>query len=90
MAAPHTPDWAKLIQVFSKATDRMRAGSKKYGEYKPLEDDRDMFEELKEELQDAIVYIGMIHMLVEELQALYGPWITALKELSATRSNESP
>lgn len=66
-----TPDWAKLIQVFSKATDRMRAGAREYGEYNPATDARNMYREAKEELLDSIVYLGMEWIRLDELEKKY-------------------
>ena len=67
------PDWARLIQVFSKAVDRMREGAKEYGEYNPETDTRCMLSEAQEELLDAIVYLGMEYERLEKLKEKLSP-----------------
>jgi len=68
MPAHQLPDWGRLIQVFSKATDRMQGGAKTYGEYQPATDQRDMYHETQEEILDAIVYLGMHYLKLEEMR----------------------
>lgn len=72
MGANHLPDWARLIKVFSQAVDRMKAGSADYGEYDPRTDTRDMYHEAQEEILDAIVYLGMEYMRLDDLRHRWG------------------
>lgn len=46
----------------------MRKGSEEYGQYDPATDTRNMYQEAKEELLDAIVYLGMEYMRLDELE----------------------
>ena len=71
MATKHLPDWVQLIQVFSKAVDRMKAGSEEYGEYDPATDTRDMYQEAQEEVLDVMVYMGMEYLRLEEMRGRY-------------------
>ena len=42
--------------IFMKAKDRERKGLSKYGKFDPATDNRDMYEEMEEELLDVINY----------------------------------
>ena len=67
MRSYEPPDWARMIQVFGKAVDRMQAGAKEYGEFRPEEDTRDLLEECREEILDGINYLGMMYLKLEHL-----------------------
>jgi hypothetical protein len=68
VTAQNEPDWARVIKVFAKATTRMQGGAKEYGEYDPATDERDMYHEAQEELLDAIVYLGMQYLKLDEMR----------------------
>ena len=46
----------------------MQGGAKTYGEYQPATDQRDMYHEAQEEILDAIVYLGMHYLKLEEMR----------------------
>ena len=68
VSAHEKPDWARVMGVFAKATTRMQGGAKTYGEYQPATDQRDMYHEAQEEILDAIVYLGMEYLRLEEMR----------------------
>lgn len=49
-------DYALFVAVMTEAFDRIRAGEKAYGPFRPQTDGRDLFREAEEELLDAIAY----------------------------------
>jgi len=68
MTAHKEPDWARVMAVFAKATTRMQGGAKTYGEFRPATDPRDMYHEAQEEILDAIVYLGMQYLKLDEMR----------------------
>jgi len=52
-------DIFQIAQIQKRALARMDAGSKKYGKYDPSEDTRDLFQEMEDELLDAMNYLAM-------------------------------
>ena len=46
----------------------MKAGAKTYGEYNPATDTRDLLAEAQEELLDAINYLAMMYLKLENLR----------------------
>jgi len=66
--AHQEPDWARVMGVFAKATTRMQGGAKTYGEFRPATDQRDMYHEAQEEILDAIVYMGMQYLKLDEMR----------------------
>jgi len=68
MAAHKEPDWARVMGVFALATTRMQGGAKTYGEFRPATDRRDLYHECQEEILDAIVYLGMQYLKLDEMR----------------------
>jgi hypothetical protein len=46
-------------QIISEANERMEMGQKKYGDYNPATDTRDLYKDMREELLDFINYAIM-------------------------------
>ena len=61
-------DWEKVTVVFWKAIGRMQEGAWDYGSFNPATDKRDLLQEAQEELLDAINYLGMQYLKLEELK----------------------
>ena len=68
MTAHKEPDWARVMGVFALATTRMQGGAKTYGEFNPATDTRCMYHEAQEEILDAIVYLGMQYLNLDEMR----------------------
>ena len=61
-------DWELVLGVFSLAARRMLDGAYDYGEFNPATDKRDLLREAQEELLDAMNYLGMQYLKLEELK----------------------
>ena len=61
-------DWDKVYRVFDLALRRMRTGFAVYGEFDASTDTRNLLSEAQEELLDAINYLGMQYLKLEELK----------------------
>ena len=48
-----------LDRIYQECLDKMEKGSKKYGVFDPITDERNLLHEAEEEIQDAINYLGM-------------------------------
>jgi len=55
-------------EVWDYALSRFRFGAIEYGEWIPEEDDRDIIEDIKEELGDVAIYAGMLLIKLNRLQ----------------------
>ena len=66
-------DWELIQKVFKEATFRMLIGSNTYGEFNPATDKRDLLREAQEELLDAMNYLGMQYLKLEELKKAKKP-----------------
>ena len=53
--------------VWDFALKRFRFGSIEYGEWNPDEDNRDILEEVKEEIGDVCIYAGMLMIKINRL-----------------------
>jgi hypothetical protein len=49
----------ELVAIYGEALGRYIKGEVKYGEYKPLTDERNLYQETIDELLDAMNYMGM-------------------------------
>ena len=58
-------------EVMKKAYDRYDAGRKTYGEFDPVTDQRNLLEEIKEEVLDGINYFVMLHEKITTLEKKY-------------------
>jgi len=61
-------DWERVDEVFCRAVGRMQEGAWDYGTFNPATDKRDLLHEAQEELLDAMNYLGMQYLKLEELR----------------------
>lgn len=59
----------ELKGIFNQALEKYEAGAVKYGEFKPLEDRRDMLEETEAEILDAMNYLAMFLVKIRAVHA---------------------
>jgi hypothetical protein len=64
-------DFLQVSTILHKALTRCEAGQEEYGEFNPLTDPRDLFEEMEEELLDSIVYHCFQIMKIREMRKEY-------------------
>lgn len=62
-------DHEQVAEVLKKAVGRMKEGVRSYGLFNPATDKRDLLSEAQEELLDAINYLGMQYLKLEELKS---------------------
>jgi len=66
-------DWERVDEVFCRAVGRMQEGAWDYGTFNPATDKRDLLHEAQEELLDAMNYLGMQYLKLEELKKAKKP-----------------
>ena len=66
-------DWDKVRKVFGLALRRMQKGFEVYGEFDATLDTRCLLSEAQEELLDAMNYLGMQYLKLEELKKAKKP-----------------
>jgi hypothetical protein len=64
-------DVRKVAGVLTMALHRMELGKKKYGEFYPDSDERDLFSEMEEELMDTINYAAMQILKIREMRGKF-------------------
>ncbi len=58
----------KLAKVFDRCQSKYSYGAEKYGDFKPQSDTRDLIAEAEDEILDAINYLAMFLVKLEEMK----------------------